>query len=218
MKAEMCVAAPSRYARTMGVSVRPAETSDIPALAEVLADAFEDDPLMVWILPDEESRRARLARLFAAEVRYHHLAGGGSEVAVDENGVIGGAALWDPPGRWKQSTWESVISFPAVVRALGARMMVGAEVGGVLERAHPQTQHWYLASIGTGAQARGGGYGKALLNSRLDRCDRDRIPAYLESSKKENIPYYNRFGFEVTGEIVIPDGGPTVYPMWREPK
>jgi predicted N-acetyltransferase YhbS len=65
---------------------------------------------------------------------------------------------------------------------------------------------------------RGKGYGQALMRSRLDRVDAEHAPAYLESSKPENVPYYQRFGFEVTGEIVIPDGGPTLWPMWRPPR
>lgn len=77
--------------------------------------------------------------------------------------------------------------------------------------------HWYLATIGTSSAGRGGGYGKALLRSRLDRCDAEGLPAYLESSKEDNISYYQRFGFDVTGEIRIPHGGPTVWAMWREP-
>ncbi|MGB6107124.1 MAG: GNAT family N-acetyltransferase, partial [Mycobacterium sp.] len=52
---------------------------------------------------------------------------------------------------------------------------------------------------------------------RLDRCDAEHAPAYLESSNFDNIAYYHRFGFEVTGEITIP-GGPTMWPMWREPR
>jgi hypothetical protein len=54
-----------------------------------------------------------------------------------------------------------------------------------------------------------------LMRSGLDRCDAEHAPAYLESSKPENVPYYTRFGFEVTGEIPLPDGGPTLIPMWR---
>ena len=44
--------------------------------------------------------------------------------------------------------------------------------------------------------------------------DAEHAPAYLESSNPDNRAYYNRFGFEVTGEIVMPDG-PTLWPMWR---
>ena len=79
----------------MGVHVRPAVRSDIPALSAVLAEAFEDDPLMAWMLPDEATRADRLTKLFAAEARYHHLAGGGVEVATDDNGLIGGRSGYE---------------------------------------------------------------------------------------------------------------------------
>lgn len=198
--------------------MRPVTRSDVPALARALAEAFDDDPVMTWIFPDARRRPAGLARLFATETRYHHLAGGGAELAESPDGVVVGGALWDPPGRWKQSTVSSLLALPVTAFALGRRLRVGAEVSHVLESAHPREPHWYLATIGTSSAGRGGGYGKALLRSRLSRCDAEGSPAYLESSKKDNIPYYERFGFEVTGEIVLPDGGPSLWSMWRNPR
>jgi hypothetical protein len=53
------------------------------------------------------------------------------------------------------------------------------------------------------------------MRSRLDRCDAEHAPAYLENSNPKNDAYYQRFGFEVTGEIKLPDGGPSMWPMWR---
>jgi hypothetical protein len=55
------------------------------------------------------------------------------------------------------------------------------------------------------------------MHSRLDRCDGEHAPAYLEASEEALIPYYNRFGFDQIGEIRIPDG-PTMIPMWRLPR
>ena len=77
---------------------------------------------------------------------------------------------------------------------------------------------WVQLAMGIRApDVRGGGFGHALMTSRLDKCDREGAPAYLESSKESNVPYYMRFGFEVTGELTIPDGGPTMWQMWRRP-
>lgn len=208
----------------MAVAVRFAATSDVLALSRVLADAFYDDPLMMWVLPDEHRRERRLTRMFSALVRYHHLSSGGVEVAVNSEGAergaatMGGAAIWDPPGKWKQTVWSTLLMGPAMLRALGRRTDAGLAVERSLEAVHPNEPHWYLSAIGTAGSARGGGYGKALLQSRLESCDRERLPAYLESSKADNISYYERFGFEVTAEVAIPGGGPTFYPMWRNPR
>lgn len=51
----------------------------------------------------------------------------------------------------------------------------------------------------------------------LDMCDRDGVPAYLEASSERNKALYLRHGFEVVGEIKLPDG-PRMWPMWRSPR
>ena len=64
----------------------------------------------------------------------------------------------------------------------------------------------------------GKGIGSALLVPGLAQCDETGLPAYLESSKHSNIAFYRRHGFEVTGEIQLPLGGPPIWPMWRNPR
>ena len=88
----------------------------------------------------------------------------------------------------------------------------------LMEKHHPEEPHWYLMVIGSDPAVRGAGFGHALMRSRLDRCDAEGAPAYLENSNPKNEPYYLRFGFEVTGEIKLPDGGPCMWPMWRAPR
>ena len=152
--------------------------------------------------------------MFAAITRYHHLSRGGVEVAPDGEG-IGGAALWDPPGQWKTSRIDELRAMPGLILAFGASLRRGLEVTELMKEAHPEEPHWYLAVIGSDPAVRGKGFGQALMQSRLDRCDAEHAPAYLESSNPDNVPYYQRFGFEVTGEIKLPDGGPSLVPMWR---
>lgn len=107
---------------------------------------------------------------------------------------------------------------PGFVRAFGRRVARGQQVAELMKQHHPEEPHWYLAVIGSDPTVRGGGFGHALMRSRLDRVDAEHAPAYLESSNPDNVPYYLRFGFEVTGEIRLPDGGPTMTPMWRPPR
>jgi GNAT superfamily N-acetyltransferase len=201
----------------MPVEVRPARRTDAGALARTLARAFQDDPVFGWLQPDPGRRAAGLPVLFRAMARHHFLGGGGVEVAMSESG-LGAAAMWNPPGRWTQGRRAQIAIAPATIRAFRGRLSVDRALGEEMKAAHPEEPHWYLAAIGSDPQVRGTGYGNALLRSRLDRCDADGAPAYLESSNPDNIPYYLRFGFEVTGEIVMPGGGPSMWPMWRRPR
>ncbi|BBX75443.1 GCN5-like N-acetyltransferase [Mycobacterium shinjukuense] len=182
-----------------------------------MARAFYDDPVMEWMLPDDTARTAQLTRLFATLVRHHHLAGGGVEVACD-GADIGAAALWDAPDRWRATRRQDLVMTLGFVRVFGVRMSLARAVQRVMMRVHPEEPHWYLAAIGSDPPVRGQGFGQALMRSRLDRCDAEHCPAYLESTKPENVPYYERFGFAVTREIALPDGGPPMWPMWREPR
>jgi GNAT superfamily N-acetyltransferase len=199
------------------VDVRPASRTDVPALSVTLGKAFYDDPVMAWLLPDDDVRKRKLHKLFASITRYHHLSRGGVELALHGAG-IGAAALWDPPGEWKQARGEELRAMPGLLLAFGTALTRGLAVTEMMKKLHPEEPHWYLAVIGSDPSVRGKGFGNALMRSRLDRCDAEYAPAYLESSKPENVPYYERFGFEVTGEFRLPDGGPPLFPMWRKPR
>jgi ribosomal protein S18 acetylase RimI-like enzyme len=91
------------------------------------------------------------------------------------------------------------------------------EVFEVLEAvgaAHPEEPHWFLPAIGVDPRCQGRGYGSALLGRALERCDREHRVAYLEASNPRNVPLYQRFGFEVAGEIQR-GTSPRVVPMIR---
>jgi GNAT superfamily N-acetyltransferase len=198
------------------IELRPTERADVRSLSKVLARAFYDDPVMNYMLPDDNARANALPPMFATLTRNHFIARGGSEVA-SRGGVIGAATLWDPPGQRKSSRWEELRMMPTLAWHFHSRAKQTKTLGRLMEEAHPEEPHWYLMVIGSDPSVRGAGFGQALMGSRLDRCDDERAPAYLEASEESLVPYYNRFGFEQIGEIDIPDG-PTMIPMWRAPR
>ncbi|MDO3646661.1 GNAT family N-acetyltransferase [Nocardia mangyaensis] len=199
------------------IRVRAAGHSDIWAAADTLAAAFAHDPVMRWILPDERHRAVGMPRFFATVARHVFVPAGASELALRPDGTVAGTALWTPPNRRQTSPRTDLRMIPALVRALGRRILAGKQVADLLEPHHPAEPHWYLGMIGTAPDARGAGYGNALLRSRLDRIDAEGSTAYLESSNPDNVPYYERFGFTVTDEIRIP-GGPPLWLMLRAPR
>jgi ribosomal protein S18 acetylase RimI-like enzyme len=199
-------------------TVRPFARADLTATVATLARAFDDDPVMTWIFPDERLRRRRLPSFFASTLRGTSLRHDGTEVAVFEGGSVLGAAIWLPPGTWRPPLWRQLVALPGVAVRLGSRLPVAAATYGALLRVHPSRPHWYLSGIGTDPPVQGTGVGSELMRSRLVRCDAARLPAYLESSKERNVPFYERHGFGVIGELSIPGGGPTLWLMWRDPQ
>jgi len=193
--------------------VRVATQADTVPLTASLARAFFDDPVMAYLLPDASSRARRLALLFDALFSAQHLQHGHCYTDADR----AGGALWDPPGHWRMTLGQLARGAPKMVSALRVRVPRALRVLSTVERRHPRNDHYYLAVLGTDPVHQGRGIGSALLRPVLDRCDTEGVGAYLESSKHSNIAFYRRHGFEVTGEIAFA-GGPTIWPMWREPR
>lgn len=99
----------------------------------------------------------------------------------------------------------------------GVDLNLQDEVFAVLEQvgsSHPDEAHWYLPAIGVEPRLQGKGYGSALLARGIEICDSQHVAAYLEATNPANIPLYQRFGFEVVGEIQA-GSSPAITPMFR---
>jgi ribosomal protein S18 acetylase RimI-like enzyme len=185
-------------------------------MADALADAFHDDPVMAYVFGGERPASQRHLRAFFRHEGGRHLRG---ELVFTEDGH-GGASYWDPPGRWKTGFRDyfgmAVPMLLGVNRRIPRALRGLARVEAVHDR-QPQ-DHYYLAVLGTRTAQQGTGLGSAMMAPVLETCDRDGVGAYLESSKERNIPFYRRHGFEVVEEIEFGRGGPSLWAMWRDPQ
>jgi hypothetical protein len=186
------------------MEVRTARKREHKVVSEILATAFAADPVVRWLLP----AAGHDSRMFFALAAHIHAAPGCADLAL-EDARPRGAALWDPPGH-SLSLRQGLLGFSRLLLAMGAGFRRGVMLERAFARARPPGQFWYLAQIG--ASAPGRGVGSALLEHRLSMIEG---PAYLESSNVRNVPLYQRFGFEVSQEISLPEDGPALWTMLR---
>jgi GNAT superfamily N-acetyltransferase len=194
---------------------RAATLDDVGSVADALVLAFHDDPLMSFLFQDEKGRRKK-SRLFFVSDATRAIAKSKGRVETTDEGAAKGGAIWFAPDQWRIGGLELVTQLPMLFR-MGAETPRALQVLSQVEKVHPKTPHWYLAVLGTDPQHQGKGIGSTLLAPVLAKCDEEGVPAYLESSKERNIPFYRRHGFEVSSELTLKNG-PTIWPMWRDPQ
>ena len=195
--------------------VRRATATDVPAVAEALGVAFDGDPWIAWIIAADR-HRDRISALQKSLLGVVGVPYGEVWLAERAGGEVVGGALWllassvVPPVAWAEV---------AAVEAdlMGDRHASATMAAAATRHLRPGMPHHLLATLGVVPAARGSGIGAALLAPVLARADRDRVDAYLETSTEANLRFYGRLGFAVSGYVRVPDGGPEVWSMLRQP-
>lgn len=186
--------------------IRSASVSERERVLATITAAFVTDPVARFALPEPQAYLAFMATV--AE-------GMGGPAFENDSAFVApgfsGAALWLPPGiHGDPSESESLMGEVVPEDHIG-------DLAATLEAMaahHPDEPHWYLPLVGVDPIAQGRGLGAALMKHALERIDAEGAVAYLESSNPRNIGLYQRFGFEVVGEIRM-GRAPLVTPMVR---
>ncbi len=203
-----------RAAADQAATIGRAAPSDVPSVAHTLARAFHDDPVFNWLLAEDPGRMRILKRyfeLFSSRVWIHQ-----QETYTTVDTVA--AAIWNLPRRWHINLRTLASLAPGSIGAFGRHLPRVMRALAVVESKHPKVPHYYLAFVGVNPQWQGRGLGTAVLAPVLERCDRERVPAYLESSSPRSQALYERNGFKVTEEFKFAKSAPPMWRMWREPR
>jgi ribosomal protein S18 acetylase RimI-like enzyme len=189
------------------IQISAVSATRLPLLADVMARAFIDDPLLRWPLPADGAVIDRVRATFAAI--YEGIVGAGM---VWEAGDAAGFAVWIPAGS-AQEMFES----DAAVRD---RLEPFTDDGGArydvlwswIEDRVPDDV-WYLDAIGVDPARQGEGIGSALIRFGLEHAGADGADAFLETANPRNVGYYERFGFRVVDEGEPAPGAPHIWFM-----
>jgi GNAT superfamily N-acetyltransferase len=186
----------------------PAET-DRDAVVGVLARAFRDNPLTLAIVGGDPARRlcSNLHGMGALlPVAQRH----GLVLAAFRHARVIGALVAAPPYTYPFPPAAPRVRLRCLLRQ-GWRVSASwRRTFAHLDGLHPQYPHWYLGTLGVDPPEQNRGAGRALLREFLARADADGLPAYLETDRSENVAFYRRNHFEVSGRTEI-----LGVPVWR---
>lgn len=188
------------------------DASEIEEVLDVLARGMRDNPLHVAAFGEDPAQRQRRFRaLMAAAFSVLDLSH--ALVARREDGAVLGVCGMLPPGGCQPGLGQQLRMLPGML-SLGPR--VAGRVArwmGVWQKQDPNERHWHLGPLAVDAHLQGRGIGGRMMQAFCARMDAAREDAYLETDKPLNVRFYERFGFEVTGEREVL--GVTNYFMFR---
>ncbi|MBD7918071.1 GNAT family N-acetyltransferase [Cellulomonas sp. Sa3CUA2] len=189
-------------------TIRPATSADVPSLRTVCALAYDENPLMRWVLPDASTRADACAAWLGPSLE-RYLATGRLDVLVVDEHVVAVAA-WRPPGT-DVGTGATTLPSPAgVLRALvgatrAAQVLEALGGTGALAPAEPGAYLNYLA-VHPEHQSRG--FGGRLLRHGLDALRGEAGTPWLATTDPRNVPFYERHGFARAGTRTLGVDGP----------
>ncbi len=168
------------------------------AAAAVLARAFVTNPLHV---------AAFGANQFAVNETFFRLGVplmNGRKFVAAEDGRLVGLIHWiEWPGCQPSDEQKRTLA-PLMLKAFGIRTAWRLRAWLTAWSKHdPRGPHVHLGPIGVVPEAQGRGIGRLLMRRYCEPLDRERTVGYLETDRPENVPFYERFGFEVTSEVEV---------------
>ena len=193
------------------IEIRTATLEDLPTVVDTAVRSLADEAMLHWSFGDE-----RFAERISAHFAHYdgeNIERGWIRVAAGGAGI----AVWIPPdGR---EDHEAIGAAPPGGEAeiLGDHATRHADFWTWVGEHEPPEPLLYLSHIGVAPERQGEGLGGALMRDGLSHADDRGVPTWLETSRVENVAYYERFGFRQVADEDAPDAGPHIWFMGRDP-
>ncbi len=187
--------------------MRQVSTRDRGSLSKVLARAFEKDPILRWVVPDDEHYRQFSEQFFQLQLK-----NSGASYTNDDKSAV---ALWFGPED-KHSFIGQLISSLKTIWLLKSNLPRAYRLQELMACYRPKKQYLHLTHLATSPEAQGSGMASKLLRPMHERAEAFNTPVYLECTNKQNLNFYRQFGFRLVDDIPVTDQGqqgPTIWPM-----
>lgn len=209
--------------------MRPLEAKEVPALAQMLAAAFVDDPAYGYLMHGVEPLAPALAEFYERNLRVH-LPYRCTHVMADASGGIVATVTLRPPQGVPISMLtmlrHGLLPF-AFDHGLAAvkRLLWLKDTYDALEAEITTGPHFYVHMMAVRPEFQGQGHGSRLLAHVLEAARHQHsntlatramptTPTTLGTHQTRNVTYYERLGFTVTKEQTLHPPGAAPYTIW----
>ncbi len=198
----------------MSTEIKPTTRKSYNQVAQLLGNAFEDDPVSVAVYKNfsPEKRNRALTVDFSIELLL--CIRQGYPIQINEDGKVVAAAVIYPPGSYPLPVVDQwLIVFKSILRNGMYDIRGWLKWLDETDRNHPSESHYYLEYIGVEPGYQGKGFGSSILKHLIAIADKQGVGCYLENANPLNVNFYQHFGFEIMSEKEI-IGIPTWF-MWH---
>jgi GNAT superfamily N-acetyltransferase len=195
----------------MTIVIEKYSAAQLDAVISLLSEAFVTNPLHVAAFGPQRIDQNRL--FFRIGLR-HMFAGQGFVALVD--GQVRGYIHFNASPYCLPAPEEIPTAVATVLKPLGEA--IPNVINWFARWCHldPEKPHVHLGPIGVAPELQGRGVGTALMNQYIEYLKQEQSAGYLETDRRENVDFYQKFGFVVQHEEQL-IGTPTWY-MWRRPE
>lgn len=194
-------------------------TFDLERAVHVQSQAFQNDPLWQYMIPEDEQRKRMLPKFFRvflnASIRCRQAYGVGDPVE--------GVALWCAPHQKRFELSGAFIvgvlklAFEGFLSPFLRALKVFSRIE-MMQGAYAPGPHYYLNTIAVLPDSQGKGLASKLIRPFLEKADEESVGAYVETMAGRNVGLYEHFGFQCVEQYHVPITELDVWAFYRSAK
>lgn len=179
---------------------------DLNKASAILSQSFNNYPIFNHIIPDPEYRKDKLKYL----CRFLLSLGIAKGEVIGPSNKMEGVSIWLPSKGSNGSGMDAIRAgllnlFFHIKPGTVSRFIEVGKIKGEMRAEIIKGQYYLCDMIGVDPLLQKQGFGRRMIEAKLLEFDRVKMPCYLETSKHENIVYYERFGFSQINNYKIQD-------------
>ncbi len=199
-------------------SARLLSLNHLKQATDIMAAAFLNDPLWVYLVPDEAKRRQLLPRFY----RVFFNVWLSNRQAFGVGDPLQGLAVWSYPDQKTEffklvgPGFLKLFFSPVIMSFIRARSVFSQFE--IMQQRYAPDPHYYLNMIAVLPASQGKGLASQLIRPFLIKADQEAVGIYTETMTPANVGLYKHYGFVCQEEFRVPGTVLSIWSFYRPAK